>query len=535
MHITINVGTPKFLRRSYHAVHDRFGKAGVLLAIVALIAALTGTALAVKGGLTSKQKNEVAAIAKKYAKAGPQGPQGLQGLLGPQGLQGLQGLAGTNGTNGTNGKTVTTAKLNPGQGGCKEGGASIEVEGSGSKTNVCNGNEGLEGHSVITGAEPVGPNCAHGGIYVEAESHPGTKEYVCNGEPGPVTEVLPAGFTLHGLFNYNHAILNQKGLGPGTTPGFELMHMAVSFPFLVENSSGEGPVFHYIRRIESEAESFNLPMMTVGPASGTGDLIGPASGTGDLVENSDQVTNLTGSGFAPGQQIEAEGIPPNTTIAALGTGTLELSNPATETKSAAALTGLASSQVKVSVTSGEFLSFNTRASNAGPRTTSLGQEVTGAGVPAEAMVTDVTQLGGDEVELTLSKTPTETTSADALTGNPSPILTTVQYSDGFPTPGETVSGPGIPPGTTITRLLQNNEYPNDPQFEISNLPTASAGSQAPATITVGLPPGCKGTLTSPAAEPGNFCLFLNDSSDGRTSLSRSRRCRRTGQPRLFPL
>jgi hypothetical protein len=71
---------------------EPFGRAGLVVGIVALVFALMGGAWAASGGLTAKQKKEVKAIAKSF-----------QGT-GPAGAQGAQGTPGSNGTNGTNGK-----------------------------------------------------------------------------------------------------------------------------------------------------------------------------------------------------------------------------------------------------------------------------------------------------------------------------------------------------------------------------------------------------------------------------------------------
>ena len=67
-------------------------------------------------------------------------------------------------------------------------------------------------------------------------------------------------------------------------------------------------------------------------ATATGDLTA-ATGQGDLSSGSKEVTALvTKSGlFAVGQEITGPGIPSATTIAKIGSGTLELSQPATET------------------------------------------------------------------------------------------------------------------------------------------------------------------------------------------------------------
>jgi hypothetical protein len=91
-------------------VHQRLGTAGFVLAIVALVVALSGGAYAASGGLSSKQKKEVKKIAraeaKKFAKAGPQGPagpQGSPGAKGDAGAQGSQGPAGPAGAAGPKG------------------------------------------------------------------------------------------------------------------------------------------------------------------------------------------------------------------------------------------------------------------------------------------------------------------------------------------------------------------------------------------------------------------------------------------------
>ena len=87
----------------------RFGSAGVVIAVVALVFAMIGGAYAASSGLSPQQKKEVKKIAKKFAgKQGPAGPQGPAGANGKDGAQGPTGPAGTNGTNGTNGATGAT-------------------------------------------------------------------------------------------------------------------------------------------------------------------------------------------------------------------------------------------------------------------------------------------------------------------------------------------------------------------------------------------------------------------------------------------
>ena len=89
----------------FRRVHEKLGTAGLIIAVVALIAALTGTALAA-AGLNSKQKKEVTKIAKKYAgKPGATGPAGPQGPAGPAGAKGDPGAAGAPGAKGATGAT----------------------------------------------------------------------------------------------------------------------------------------------------------------------------------------------------------------------------------------------------------------------------------------------------------------------------------------------------------------------------------------------------------------------------------------------
>jgi hypothetical protein len=87
---------------------EPFGKAGLMVAVFALVVAMAGGAYAA-GALSGKQKKEVEKIAKKFA--------------GKPGANGQQGAAGANGTNGTNGKDGASG--NPGAPG-KDGTFSTE-------------------------------------------------------------------------------------------------------------------------------------------------------------------------------------------------------------------------------------------------------------------------------------------------------------------------------------------------------------------------------------------------------------------------
>jgi len=97
----------------FRRIHDKLGTAGLIVAVVALIAALGGTALAA-AGLNSKQKKEVKKIAKQFAgkpgatgPAGPKGDQGPKGDAGPKGDPGAKGDQGVPGKEGPAGPTET--------------------------------------------------------------------------------------------------------------------------------------------------------------------------------------------------------------------------------------------------------------------------------------------------------------------------------------------------------------------------------------------------------------------------------------------
>lgn len=131
----------KRLRHPIRAIREPFGTAGLIVACVALVLAMGGAAVAAKGGLTGKQKKEVAKIARKEAtKIAKTGPQGPTGPAGAKGDKGDAGAAGVNGTNGVDGTSPVGTKFTGAKGGCTEGG--VEFEGA-NTTFACNGTTGF--------------------------------------------------------------------------------------------------------------------------------------------------------------------------------------------------------------------------------------------------------------------------------------------------------------------------------------------------------------------------------------------------------
>jgi Collagen triple helix repeat (20 copies) len=90
----------KRLRHPIRPLREPFGKAGLTVAVIALVLAMVGGAYAA-GALTGKQKKEVEKIAKKFAgKPGAPGATGQAGSAGPAGKNGAQGLQGDPGQPG---------------------------------------------------------------------------------------------------------------------------------------------------------------------------------------------------------------------------------------------------------------------------------------------------------------------------------------------------------------------------------------------------------------------------------------------------
>lgn len=172
-------------------IHNRLGTAGLILAVLALIAALTGTALAA-AGLSSKQKKEVTKIAKKYA--GAPGPAGVPGPAGAQGPPGAAGAAGKDGANGKDGNSVKMIEVPVGEPECEElGGAKFEVTGS-SATYACNGSPAQYPSTLPSGRSEAGV-------------------WSFGGEADSFVEV-PVQFNIRLGFNPQF-----KWVQPGTTPG----------------------------------------------------------------------------------------------------------------------------------------------------------------------------------------------------------------------------------------------------------------------------------------------------------------------------
>jgi hypothetical protein len=248
------------LRHPVRAIREPFGKAGLTVAILALVLAMVGGAYAA-GGLTKSQEKQVTKIAKKFAgKPGATGPAGAAGTNGTNGKDGSPGAAGAPGANG---KGVVIAA--PAAPGCPAGGKSVEVEGSGVKSNICNGN------------------------------------------PAEFPESLPEGKTLRGVFGAS----TYAEAAPPTNPGFGRAVGAVNFALPVSPFLALSQV-HYIAKEEGEGEPNEAAAVANGECTGT--VANPGAAAGQLCVFGESEVNLFAapnvaidnvSGTTPGFKISA--------------------------------------------------------------------------------------------------------------------------------------------------------------------------------------------------------------------------------------
>jgi Collagen triple helix repeat (20 copies) len=179
-------------------LREHFGSAGLIVAIVALIAALGGGAYAASnsgGGKATASAKGKQGPRGKTGKTGPAGPQGSAGPAGAKGDKGDAGAAGANGkdgTNGTNGKNAEAVTFTGVKGSCTEGG--IEVKSASPIVLVCNGAKGADGSTGPQGpAFPVGGTLPVGETETGAFAAPVTYE---NEEAGLYLAFAPISFPI---------------------------------------------------------------------------------------------------------------------------------------------------------------------------------------------------------------------------------------------------------------------------------------------------------------------------------------------------
>ncbi|HMJ71907.1 MAG TPA: hypothetical protein VK471_00935 [Solirubrobacterales bacterium] len=137
-------------------LREPFGKAGLTVAVIALVFAMLGGAYAA----TDNGGKATASAKAKKGPRGPKGPKGDTGPAGPAGQAGAQGPAGAKGDKGdggsagANGKSAETAAFAGALHGCTAGG--VEVKSASPVAYVCNGKNGTNGQTGFTATLPLG-------------------------------------------------------------------------------------------------------------------------------------------------------------------------------------------------------------------------------------------------------------------------------------------------------------------------------------------------------------------------------------------
>jgi hypothetical protein len=144
-------------------LREPFGKAGLTVAVIALVFAMMGGAYAASNG---------GGNATSSAKKGPRGPKGPKGDTGPAGAQGPAGAKGDAGSPGADGKGAEAVSFTGSKGPiagvtCTEGG--VEVKSADGTTLVCNGKKGKNG---LPGAQ--GEPWTAGGLLPSGETETGS-------------------------------------------------------------------------------------------------------------------------------------------------------------------------------------------------------------------------------------------------------------------------------------------------------------------------------------------------------------------------
>jgi hypothetical protein len=173
-------------------IREQIGTAGLIVAVAALVAALSGGAYAAsqsadhrsKAGVDAKTKKEIEKYAKRYAKAfakeGPPGPAAPAGPAGANGARGETGLTGSQGPEGPSGETGFTETLPPGK--TETGAYAAFVQGE----------QWFGIPFAIPLAAPLGEEEVHFVTYEEQEEEEVPQECTVEGTEGSVAEPLAA-------------------------------------------------------------------------------------------------------------------------------------------------------------------------------------------------------------------------------------------------------------------------------------------------------------------------------------------------------
>ncbi|HEY5051813.1 MAG TPA: hypothetical protein VII45_00210 [Solirubrobacterales bacterium] len=267
--------------------------------------------------------------------------------------------------------------------------------------------------------------------------------------------------------------------------------------------------------------------LTAGSTSVTSLLT--AVGTGDLEVGSSLVSSLSISAgrFIEGQPISGAGIPAGTTIKnVLGSRWLVLSAPATAAGTGVALSSEGPSPffVNEEITA-PGIPPGTRILTRGPGALTLSQAATASSSGTTLLVAEPGQsFTGGLGTGTVSAGSNSITSFVTATGigtltAGSPSVSTFSTSTGTFPPGQPISGPGIPPGTTVKANFFSN-------IELSAPATASAAGAA--LFSEGPSPFVVGEAVSGAGIPAGTTIV--GAAPGVLTLSQSATASTTATP-----
>jgi hypothetical protein len=194
------------LKHPIRSLREPFGKAGLPVAILALVLVMVGGAYAA-GGLSKSQEKQVTKIAKKYAgKPGTNGAAGPAGATGPAGAAGAAGKTGKEGPEGkegspwTAGGTLPKGRTEPGVWGA-----------AGIPANL---GEGLHGiFATISFSIPIANELSSEGC--EAETEPCQVHVILKGETTPqgcIGDVAHPGAKEGNLCVFVHSEIPPKSL-----------------------------------------------------------------------------------------------------------------------------------------------------------------------------------------------------------------------------------------------------------------------------------------------------------------------------------
>jgi hypothetical protein len=210
---------------------------------------------------------------------------------------------------------------------------------------------------------------SNGDVYGVEEQHNGHRDVVVYGP-----DVFPPILTLA-------AATHRAGTGAllsGTVDpnGFKLTQCEFQYVSEAAFKANDLDAVQTVTLTGATGGTFGLALEGQGTVvSGSGDLVGPATGTGEVIEGSNTITGVTTTGaFVAGEAISGAGIQPGTTIRSVQSHTIVLSEDATASGGAVALSAVSDQITGVVTSAGTF---------------AAGEQIEGAGIPAASTITKV--------------------------------------------------------------------------------------------------------------------------------------------------